>query len=301
MLRNSVLFASVGLLGVALGSGCSGSTTSDGAQPVPADQFVERVVSAVCDNVGPCCQSAGFPYDPAACKALGNSDLSANYALGNPNVDYDAVAAGKCVAAISDLVRSCGAVDLDGLEQCDLVLVGKLPAGAACQKSVECAAPAGGNAYCDQGACVTEPRGTAGDARTMTCTEHGTSSGCTGGTSSGSGTAACYTNDGLYCNGTCKPLPAIGEPCSYEGCVAGAYCDGSVCVATPKVGEPCGGGYQCPESSYCDANGTCQAAKANGAACGEATECASSRCKSGICVVDQIASASLCSGQSSGP
>lgn len=165
MLRNSVLFASVGLLGVALGSGCSGSTTSDGAQPVPADQFVERVVSAVCDNVGPCCQSAGFPYDPAACKALGNSDLSASYALGNPNVDYDAVAAGKCVAAISDLVRSCGAVDLDGLEQCDLVLVGKLPAGAACQKSVECAAPAGGNAYCDQGACVTEPRGTAGDAQ----------------------------------------------------------------------------------------------------------------------------------------
>jgi hypothetical protein len=265
---------------------------------VPKDQFIGRFVDAVCDNVGPCCQSAGLSYDAAGCKALGNAELEKDLDLDRPNVKYDAAAGGKCIEAVKNAAQSCGHIDIDGGPECSGFLVGTLPEGAACESSVECA---GAYARCDisgpaaQGVCVVEPRGKAGDPCGDTCTEHGSSSECFGSTSS-TGTARCYTNDGLYCDQTCKPLIAVGQPCEAEGCVDGAYCTGGSCAALPAAGEPCAQTYVCGADLYCDLNTTCQKRKADGQACQDGSECVAGNCQSGVCG-DSLASATLCSGQ----
>lgn len=304
MLRQSLLFAVLGLGGVLVSSGCSGSTTDDGgAASVPKDQFISRFVDAVCDSVGPCCQNAGFTYDAAGCKALGNAELSKDFALDRPNVKYDAAAGGKCIEAVRKAVQSCSTIDIVGGPECSGVLAGTLPEGAACEASIECAAPAGAHAHYDspgpdpQGVCVVEARGKTGDPCGATCTEHDSGSDCFG-SSSSSGTAICYTNDGLYCDQTCKPLIAVGQPCEAEGCVDGAYCSGGSCTTLPAAGAPCAQGILCGEGLYCDEFTTCQPPKAEGQPCVSSFECVTEHCDAeGVCTKDSLASATLCSGQ----
>jgi hypothetical protein len=77
----------------------------------------------------------------------------------------------------------------------------------------------------------------------------------TGGTGTGPTTpapASCYADDGLQCDfssQTCQPLIAIGQPCSFEGCVVGAYCAASVCTRSKADGAPCADGIECSSGS----------------------------------------------------
>lgn len=299
----------VGCAGLITAAGCSGSTeggSGSSAAPVPADQFISTFVNTICDNVGQCCQAAGYAYDANGCKTALNTELGAEFNPTMPNIKYDEQAAGNCIDAVKKALPGCVESDLP---DCEAVIQGTLPAGATCTKSAECAEPAGGGAYCEkpdgatQGTCVQEPRGKLGDGCSSTCTEKGSSTMCeggggTGGTGGGtSGNASCYTNDGLYCEGTCKPVIPLDGACEYSGCVTGAYCAQGKCTALPGPGSSCAQSYECAPGAYCDeTTTTCQAAKQDGQPCQYSGECASDSCNNGTCGPDTLANQLLCNG-----
>jgi hypothetical protein len=77
------------------------------------------------------------------------------------------------------------------------------------------------------------------------------------------------------CQGVCVAPPpdaGIGEDCSAQDCVSGAYCDytaeASTCKALKGVGEGCGGNYECSGSLRCFNTG-CQEPPSEGAPCVE--------------------------------
>lgn len=75
------------------------------------------------------------------------------------------------------------------------------------------------------------------------------------------------------CQGTClAPLPeaGVGDDCSLQDCVDGAYCDfeTSLCAAQGAAGEPCPVGYECADSLTCIA-GTCEVPPGEGEPCAE--------------------------------
>ena len=228
-------------------------------------------------------------------------------------------------------------------DTCSAILVGTKAPGTPCTNSSQCAAPAGSKASCPtpdfgggvpatggSGGAPPPPtcqvstpmaHGKAGDPCNSTCTvasgsgssgvcEGQATSGGAGGTS-GSGPAAtgtCYTSDGLACDfatSTCKPLVAVGQPCSDSlSCVDGATCGpAGVCAAKPQAGEACLGSGTCATGLYCDnASQKCAAQKALGDSCTSGFgECGpAGSCKSGKCVDgESIATPDICTGKSS--
>jgi hypothetical protein len=289
---------------------CGGSSEGGGSVgPIPHDQLASRAASALCDNIGDCCAKNGWTHDASACKQ-GYEALVEEFFI-TPAVKggatYDAQAAGTCVSSLSDVAKSCGASDVSAA--CDRIFIGTKPNGAQCEHSIECAAPPGGDAYCDvddflPGTCVQEPRGKAGDGCSGTCTDNGSFISCSGG-GTDTGSALCWTNDDLFCSdGTCQPLIAIGDACQWSGCVDDAYCTSAgVCAAKLPAGGDCGSDWSaCADGLYCDAAGVCAAKKPDGAACSDWEECVGS-CEDNQCVNDTgFISAALCSGTwSSGP
>lgn len=304
MRTQSILVVVLGSWGVTLASGCSGSTSGErDSNPVPQDQFVTAFVSAVCDNIGPCCAEAGYAYDATKCKATASAQYDSLFGQ-TENVVYDPAKAGSCIEAVKQAAASCGELDLDGSKACQNIYKGLLPEGAECNSSAQCATPVGGDATCDQegggaGHCVVDKRGVEGDACYATCTEEGSGTGC--GSSGGDPTtASCYTNDGVFCNAAyvCAKLAMIGEACEGDGCVTGAYCNAGTCAALPVTGEPCGSGYHCAQGTHCGGDSTCTADKAAGEACGDFDQCADGYCSEGACKKSSLASPGVCSGES---
>ena len=300
-MKNLALFVPAMLLAM---SACGGSSVTDeSAAPVPEGQFVESYAAAICDNIGLCCQETGDTYAPDKCRTLLETELRETLPQSeNDAVSFNATLAGNCIAAAAKTAKSCGSEDnLDAA--CEGVFTGKLAEGDPCRFDLECAAPAGGEAYCDMvdegGAmkCVVTPRGASGDACGMTCTEHGSSTECSG---SGTmvGNAICYTNDGLYCadNGSCAQLSAVGDACTYDGCVHGAYCDESgACAPLKSVGESCAGWGECVDGAVCMDDGVCATPKPVGAACTSYSECENG-CEGGFCAADAFVGPAVCSG-----
>ncbi|MBI3206860.1 MAG: hypothetical protein HYZ29_35315 [Myxococcales bacterium] len=284
------------LLGWVVFAGCGGSTDGGGssATPVAKEDFPAELARAVCNNIGSCCQQAGYVHDAAKCATL----LEGMYGkMTTGAVQYDAQKGGECVAYAVTVVQKCGADAEPG--PCGSVTTGTIPAGGKCQSSAECIAPSGGDADCNDGVCVQQPRGKAGDGCSGTCTEDGNTTMCSGGMGGTSGgSAICYTNDGLVCrqDGKCGAAAKVGEPCSYDDCVTDAYCDMSAekCVARVAVGGSCTGDDQCADGAYC-AGSKCVDEKPQGATCAEYSECESHECEDGKCGSDMI-SKTMCSG-----
>ena len=306
-MRKGSWFLALGVGWIAA-AGCGGSTGdgSSSATPVPADQFVSAFVDAVCDNLGPCCQKSGLKYDAAGCKAVGMEEFASDFKPDLPNTLYDAAAAGKCVAAVKNAATTCS--DFDGIDElCSRILKGTLPEGATCTEDEECAAPANGRADCDyaidaqNGKCVVQARGKLGEGCSDTCTESASSISCSGGSggASSSGNATCYTNDGVYCDGTCTPVIPLGGACEYEGCVTGAFCNQGKCAAIPGAGSACANGYDCAEGHYCDEKQICQKQKALGQPCASSDECSTNECDGTTCVVESPVSTEICDGTKS--
>jgi hypothetical protein len=297
------VLGSVGLSISSLVVACSGSTSGGGtsAAPVPADQFVSRYVGAVCDNIGGCCQKSGFAYDAQGCTALGTQEIGAEFNPNQQGVVYDADAAGACIAALQKAASTCSSFDVESASACAGIFKGTLQEGAACTSSMQCATPVAGDAYCDvpldgqSGTCVVHARGKAGDACNATCTDYPDGSGECSSSTSSTGTATCYTNDGLYCDQTCKPVIAVGQPCEIEGCAMGAYCNNGFCTAYPAAGEACAQGYLCAQGTFCQGS-TCQAQLADGQACESGDQCKSGSCSGGVCGADTFVSQEVCSG-----
>jgi hypothetical protein len=271
--------ALIGALSVGLLWSCAGSSSQGGdvAGPVSEGDFVQKVVEAVCGNIGGCCAAAGIPYDRAACEAYGLEELELNAPA---NAIWDSVAAGKCVAWFARIASSCDQ-DETGDEPCEDIYRGTLPEGAACMDADECADIRGSEATCAyddmtlSGSCAVEiepVRGRSGDACVGTCT----SDSCSVFSSPGESAAntICHLEDGLLCDaslGVCVPPPVLGETCLDFYCAAGAYC------ASP--------------------NDICQAAKPDGEPCDYGEECTGGSCANFVCGPRSIASSELCTGQ----
>jgi hypothetical protein len=281
-------------------------------------------VDAICSNIGPCCQEAGFPHDAAQCQSTAQNELRSFIDENrSPNVTYDADAARKCVDVYTATIRACRDPQRQVNAVCRFVFAGTLQPGQPCTSSQECVpgmscspSPDGGAKQCTG---WPEVRGKLGDGCHATCTEaeNGTSCGSGGSTGPGDagapgdagmpgdagapGTATCYTNDGLYCDGAhaCARQPALDQPCTFTTTCAGeAFCDNGVCVPKRTSG-PCGElNDGCAVTAYCDlTTRQCALRKSIGDPCSSGAECAvTDTCAAGTCRERTIATRSLCNG-----
>jgi hypothetical protein len=280
--------------------------SSDGP-PVPLDDLARLLADAICTNMGPCCQEAGFPHDEARCRAEVEDEFGSEInEYRSPNVIYDAQAARSCLDAWTAAMKACSSDDREIERACDSVFTGALKPGEPCTRGEECAP----SSSCDRAAdgssrCVAynpPPRGKLGDVCQGTCTEVSGSSSCFGSGVPGTGgqpSAICYTNDGLYCDSArvCAVQPGLGQACvGRSDCAGDAFCDGAVCAAKRTSGS-CGPFNDgCAATFYCDATQQCQPSKALGAACASNGECLTTKCTAGACVKRTIASANSCMG-----
>jgi Dickkopf N-terminal cysteine-rich region len=176
--------------------------------------------------------------------------------------------------------------------------------GARCGDHADC----DDHRWCKQGACVAALPGGAACTLDAQC---GGDSLCVGELSSPSGMGMCtqvtqvgaacddYCFRGLYCkisqvgaNGSCAPLPALGEPClaSLGRCAGVAlYCsDRDLCAATSGLGEscaiaPCLPGMFCSSEVDSGNPAECLALRPLGARCVRDGNCASYHCDNGMC------------------
>ena len=257
-MRIGLLF---GLFGFAVFTGCGGSSEDDAgtsAPPVPKEELAASSGAALCTDLGACCSAEGHAYDLAKCSQTMNEVIQAF--LIDPaekeGAEYDAQAAGDCLAWLRASAKSCSFGEAP--VACDRIYVGVKQPGIACEGDIGCAPVPGADVYCE-GECIATPRGKQGDACNGTCTDHGDGESCSG-SSSQAGAATCWTNDGVFCgqDGTCQALLAIGAPCSFEGCVATAYCSNGTCAPRLGAGEVCAGEYDaCAAGLSCSQAGVC--------------------------------------------
>lgn len=287
MRARSVFSVTLLILGGFLGCSSGTSPGPGSSSPIPLEDFPNVYADALCDNLASCCTQSGYTYDANECKATVKGFVGLFGGLVDKGtVKYDASAAGACMSQVPAYAKGCLQGSLASAA-CDSVFVGTVPEGGACTQSSECVEPPGGGADCDQGKCVPEKRGVAGDACGWTCTEQGSSTSCSG--TSGDSNTRCFTNDGLYCestSNTCKQRIAIGgSGCDWEeSCVDGAFCQSQVCTAQKAVGEACVNEDECTSSAYCDQ--TCLTKKPLGASCTDDfadEECADGACEGGKC------------------
>lgn len=271
------------------GSGSSGSSSGFG-QPVPIDDLAEEYARALCDSLGPCCAQVGLGYDAAACRSLWEAFAQGSLVepVLNGTATYDSVAAGQCFASIAETGGQCSLDAADPV--CEDVVQGTVPEGGSCSTDLECLAPPGGKADCDEGTCVADPRGTVGEVCKWTCEESGSSTSCWGSATVETG-ASCYRNDGLYCDdssNTCQPLLQSGEQgCGYDSgsCVTDAYCSEDTCYPAKGAGSDCGSSSECLTTLYCSEQ-VCAPKKAVGEICDSFDACADGDCEDGVCGPD---------------
>jgi hypothetical protein len=296
----------------ALSAACFGACgSSESGPPVPIDDLPRLIADAFCNNIGPCCEQAGFPHDPAQCHAT-----TENGARGQiekirmqPAIGYDPVAARGCVDVYVSVMQACtGQGQIEAA--CRRVFFGTLQPGQTCASNGECIPGATCHGTSGGRQCVDskELRGKLGQMCSATCTEFENGSGsCSGsggaggqGGSSGSPPVSCYTNDGLYCDGSnaCATVPGIGQACMTGlQCGAQAFCDNGICAAKRTSGS-CGEFNDgCADTAYCEWNTQqCHPRKPTGASCATSVECATDACVAGACRAPTIASAESCRG-----
>jgi hypothetical protein len=296
--------------------GCgSGSASGNTGGPVPAAELPTQGAAVMCEGLGACCRSQGIAFDDTGCRSAWQAQIAAS-APTSTAVVYDASAAGQCLATIRTALAQCGNFETLETEACDRMYVGTKPVGADCADSSECAEPAGGFTFCDtpmsadagvasSGVCTLYlplAHATLGQACSTTCTTESAGESCYGSGSAlgdaGTGaTAACYTNDGLYCSsGTCQSVSEVGGACEgYAGCVSTAYCDSTtnLCVVRGQIGATCSGTDSCVETAYCaTTSGVCEAKQADGETCTGYYECL------GYCDIATGATSGVCAGAS---
>jgi hypothetical protein len=98
----------------------------------------------------------------------------------------------------------------------------------------------------------------------------------------------CLEGEGLGCDAatkTCVALAAVGASCAAVPCVPSAECVSAVCVALPKVGEPCSPTLTpaCERGAYCGPDAVCSETVSRGARCDTGIECSSQVCIDGRC------------------
>lgn len=262
------------LLGAALSSACG---KSDGnAAAIPQGEFPTKAANLLCDSLANCCHSSGFAVDVDGCKQEYVTRLSTTLSKLDPQkVQYDAQAAGDCLAAVQSVIR-CGDVEGPDAPVCDEVLRGQVQLGQPCSGSDECQQQTGKpRARCTSEDDVAPPvctsesrtawqRGTMGEACSRTCLEDDCDGSSAPLQNPGTGEAplpqtsvACYRSDGLYCDqGTCARTLGVGLACQDDAaCSGNVFCDFNTqaCVAPRAEGEPCDADSHCQSNECRDA------------------------------------------------
>ena len=271
-----------------------------------------------CQLFEPCCADAGLSTSGSVCEAFVSEAESKG--------TYDASAGQACLDALQSASKSATfCTDLGGnLPACNDVFSsggGAAAAGQPCMTDSQCAAPAGGKAYClshinsvDGGTnttstCVQAQAGKAGQGPCV-ATIQGNVTYFTFG-SGGTPTMgfSCNVADGVYCDSTsqkCTALAATGQACQQDQqCVTSDYCAfgstaGSTCQPRIAVGGACtnGGSNPCVTNAYCDSSSkACESQLATGAACSTNEQCQSGTCNNGKCTGSgNLGLALLCGG-----
>ena len=293
------------LVSLAAAAACSSSSQGQTAS-VPLSDAPATAVNAYCSGYGSCCASKGFAFNDSACHTNLGQQLTGQQICPAPNI-YNPQAAGQCFAELQAALSTCSNGP-SATSSCKQMCSGTVPVGSPCTSTRDCAQPTSGTVSCTPSVttgttvCAVASHGKAGDGCAMTCTASadGNISTCSAmAISSGgptpSGTATCYTNDGLYCasNFTCSQIAAVGGACTdYQGCVTGAYCNltTSMCAAQVAAGAPCPTGAECDASSFCSTTQICVNKKAVGESCASNTEClAYCDPTTNLCVTDNSA------------
>lgn len=257
---------------------CSGGGDDDGPAtgqtgPVASDNFVTQLASALCGNVGGCCQEAGLGYDRAACETALEALYGGLLAAVTSSADFDPVLAGECVEQVRTDAASCALHNLGG-EACADVFAGVF------------ADPRGEGEACGQ-SCERTMSGT-------NCYIHGSDSG------------ECYREEGLYCEPTtlvCTRLVSNGAECTVSEACENGYCDSGACAAPLAEGGDCGFEDEaCADGLICSAaSGQCSPRAANGVPCFFEEDCMSDYCApDGTCAdaseAPSLLLASACTG-----
>jgi hypothetical protein len=208
---------------------------------------------------------------------------------------YDALEAGRCLAAMRSMLRDCTGESLYWPDACDDMLVGLVPEGGACDGDSECA----GDLECYSDACTRLPReGEACLAGSDCASGHfcGDDVLCHRNRGAGQpcpeGDTAC--EDDLYCDSrttTCEPYLGAGESCAHDAyaCDDDLYCSPatSTCRPVPGAGGDCADSSgECADGSYCDVDDVCRAQRGGGQPCTEDEQCLSWECADGTCTED---------------
>jgi len=227
-----------------LAAGCNDPAAPEAVIDVAG--WAAAVAAAECSARGDCCTEAAFAFDESACR----TGVAAAYeGLAQlDDVAFDGEAAAACAALVTPSPERCGATGLDE-PPCRAALLGRRPAGAACESGAQCAPIGGGPSTCatDPGSGIQVCR--AFDLPRRAGRGEPCGSTCDGrGCSSGPSPFCDAERDDLRCapSGRCEPLAAPGEACSLEdvrgdrrSCAAGTWCDGTTCVSLLGEGESC--------------------------------------------------------------
>jgi hypothetical protein len=264
------------------------------SDPIEVDQLPERLAAAFCDQLGPCCAAKGIAHEALSCRASLLADARMHFGIPPDGVDYDPIAAGECVRAIEEAIRTCRATPSFRSGACLRMYIGHVEPGGSCETNRQCAHGASigfcqaeypsGNSTC----VIGEERAALHAECAGTLTDNGNGTFGTG------GSPACYTNDGLYCAETsrrCEQLPRLGDPCPQSYCADGTYCDPTgFCIpqresgscADPSERNACRGATSFCNDFSSDGFYECRPKLADGEPCGTAGHCASNFCAPGL-------------------
>jgi hypothetical protein len=285
MAQRALTWFGVAALCASFVGGCKASGDDDN-QPISQDQLPGVLAGLFCDSFGACCAADSLPFDRTNCVAYVTASqkqsLDESTALG---ARYDAQAAGNCAAAVKDNIR-CAATDSAVVNAaCNAILVGTRAIGQECNSNRDCAPPGfcdldvqtGASICATPAAAPTFAHGQSGQLCDLSCDE---AADCgrfiVGGAPIGGDPnqpirtpVACYRSEGLYCNGNCTKIGAIGETCqSFDGCQDGLFCDQNarICAAPHPNGAPCQGDGEC-QSNNCSATHVCDDPSVTGEQC----------------------------------
>ncbi|MBI2395400.1 MAG: hypothetical protein HYV09_37870 [Deltaproteobacteria bacterium] len=266
------------VLAVALGVVACGSKVDPGSEPAVADsgatdvspgdtatevasdaavlpteeRTCKRLVDAMCGAASEaCCRTLGIAWAAGGCREAATAYCSTRIdAVTLGRATYDDSKLEDCARSWTSMITTCQQEFVPYVKAsaiCAQLFNGTKEPGAACASSVECNAPVGSVAYCDQ---------TAKRCRTSTVVPEGAQCNFTG-------SRLRYCEDGFYCDLTgatsaCRKELAPGAACSSSNYIACGY--SSTCV-DDKCATGLGGGEPCTESRECSswtcAAGTC--------------------------------------------
>jgi len=265
---------------------------SDGGGPVAAEDFVDELIIAACEQSARC----GDAASEASCRASIDAAFLEEFAdaIQDGSVQYDADKAGTCLDSIGGASCTFEGFHPDGDDPCNGVFTGTVPAGGACVVDIQCA---------DHGDCEqTDP---SCDPDVACC-----ASTCVAGTQQESQVGGPCADDihvcaaDLYCKpgaNTCaQQVTQEDAPCDdLFACANPMYCDVQAqtpsCVRAPATGEACDPTdlIECADTrDYCDATMKCVKRLAPGAACISGSDCVGyADCIGGQCTAELDAGA----------